>query len=31
VIEAFFATGEHDSVAGTYSVDELGEIEFPQG
>jgi hypothetical protein len=28
VIEAFFAAGEHESVAGRYSVDEVGEIEF---
>jgi hypothetical protein len=28
VVEAFFESGVHDSVAGRYSVDELGEIEF---
>ena len=28
VIEAFFAAGEHESVAGPYTVDEVGEIEF---
>jgi hypothetical protein len=28
VIEAFFALGEHESVAGRYTVDEVGEIEF---
>ena len=28
VIEAFFAPGEHESIAGTYTVDEIGEIEF---
>jgi ABC-type branched-subunit amino acid transport system substrate-binding protein len=27
VVEAFFEPGEHDSVAGSYSVDELGEID----
>ena len=28
VIEAFFAVGEHESVAGRYTVDEVGEVEF---
>jgi hypothetical protein len=28
VIEAFLVPGDHQSVAGPYSVDEVGEIDF---